>query len=210
MPSAAAPCQEAGHALLASSDGHRCGALRAHPYSTASPAAVSSAASSMRSSCSSRRPADATSTCTCTPPLHTGTMRLLLLRDSLTLSCMAGEHFLWYGRTSVTALQGLCACLGVRLADAAARVGGALQQLRLQDGEHALHADADAHRRHRRAAEHAHQAVVPAAARTSCGTHRATGDSSASFPDTAGASCAGHCCTCSVDICRVEKTRTTY
>ena len=35
----------------------------AHPYSTASPAAVSSAASSMRSSCSSRRPADTTSTC---------------------------------------------------------------------------------------------------------------------------------------------------
>lgn len=70
MPSAATPFHDGGPALRASSGGRRCGALRAHPYSTASPAAVSSAASSMRSSCSSRRPAEATSTCSCAPPLE--------------------------------------------------------------------------------------------------------------------------------------------
>ena len=55
----------------------------------------------------------------------------------------------------------VCACLRLGFADGGAVVLGLRGESALEDGEDALNADADAHRWHVLAAEHAHQAVVP-------------------------------------------------
>ncbi len=55
-----------------------------------------------------------------------------------------------------------CTRLCLRLAEGCAVLLSLLPQPAFQDGKDALDADADANRRHILAAEHAHQAVVPA------------------------------------------------